>query len=428
MLPKTSKSEEVIGRYKKALSYIESFSNISVEKGKEGSPDIFIKRTRYFLERLGDPQKGIKFIHVTGTAGKGTTSAFIHEMLVRDGKRVGLFTSPYATAAIEMIKVGGLYISPADFADIADIVRSGVEDSSNPYGKPTASELFFIIALMYFKRERCGWAVVEAGIGGRFDATNAIESPLATIITNIDYDHTKILGPKISDIASDKAGIIKKGSLFFTSESKTGPLSIFKKACDREGAKFHAVKVSGDPQESGRELATAVCRGIGISSKSVSLVKQVELPCRFEKVSLKPTIILDGAHNRIKMKSVARNLKSMKYERLHLVLGMGAISADSRRMLPEIVPLADSVTLAGSGDLKRKLSNPKAIELLTKGFLKKGVEARIALDPHEALNKALDGAHDRDCILVTGSFSIAGELRKEWFSEDWILEHRKSFK
>ncbi len=429
MLHKTTKGQEVIERYKKALSYIESFSNTSVKKGEKGSSDIFIRRTRHILGRLGNPQNGLKIVHVTGTAGKGTASAFIHEMLVRDGKKAGLFTSPYATAAIEEIKVGGLYISPADFADVVDALKPVVEETGRSiFGRPTSSELFFILAVLYFHREECEWAVVEAGIGGRYDATNVIEHPIAAVITNIDYDHTGILGKRLIDIAADKAGIIKRGSLFFTTESKKAPLSIFKGACAREGALFHKVKKGSSSQGTGRALAAAVCQSLHVSPSAIAALEEIELPCRFEKVSVDPVVILDGAHNRIKMRSVSHNLRSLVYEKLHLVLGVGNMTSDSERMFPEIVPLADSLILAGSGESKRKLSNPEAIEPIIRRFLKKGVAAEIALDPQEALRKALDKANDRDCILVTGSFFLVGELRKNWFSESWVLEHRRSFK
>ncbi len=400
---------------------------MSVEKGKAGSPDIFVQRTKYILEKVGRPDKGLKFIHVTGTAGKGTVSTIMHSLLVRDGKKAGLFTSPYVTTAIEMMRVGELYISPADFVDIVDDVKQAIESESS-YGKPTASELFFVIALIYFKREGCGWAVIEAGIGGRYDATNAIEHPKATVVTNIDLDHTKILGKTYEAIASDKAGIIKKGSLFFTGEKKKKILSLFKKVCRDEGATFHAVPVRGDAYKQGEILASAVCASLGVSKKILDEAVKVSLPCRFEQVSFTPTVILDGAHNRIKMQSVRKNLSDISYEKLHLIFSMGSITEDSVRMLPEIVPLADTIVIAGSGDSKRKLANPEAVLSLVTKHAKKGVKIETAPSPAEAYDLISKEASEPDCILATGSFFLVGELRKKWFPEKWILEHRKSFK
>jgi dihydrofolate synthase/folylpolyglutamate synthase len=326
-----------------------------------------------------------------------------------------------------MIRVGDLYISPADFVDIVDEIKKVVE-SESPYGKPTASELFFVIALIYFKREKCEWAVIEAGIGGRYDATNAIEHPKATVITNIDLDHTKILGKTYESIASDKSGIIKKGSLFFTGEKKKKIISLFKKVCGEVGATFHAVPLQGSAYEHGETLAHTVCASLGVSKKVLSKIEKVYLPCRFEQVSFSPAVILDGAHNRIKMQSVRKNLSNIKYKKLHLIFSTGSITEDSIRMLPEIIPLADSIVIAGSGDSKRKLANPKAVLSLVTEHAKKGIKIEIASSPAEAHDLISKNSRDADCILATGSFFLVGELRKKWFPEKWILEHRKSFK
>lgn len=426
MLLKTSESEEIIEGYKKALSYIESFSNTSVAKGDKGLSDVFVKRTRALLKAVGNPQNHLKFIHVTGTAGKGTTSALIHDMLVRDGKKAGLFTSPYVSAAIETIKSGELYIAPADFARLAERLAPAIE-KVGPYGKPTASELFLVIALLYFKEERCEWAVIEAGIGGRYDATNAIESPKAAVITNIDLDHTKILGKTLEEIAFDKAGIIKKGSSFYTAERRPKLVALFKRICEQKGARFRQTKIEGSSQETNKALAGAVARSLGVSKRAIE-ASSARLPCRFETVSLSPRIILDGAHDRIKMKAALEGLRTLSHKKLHLVFGMGSISPDSKKMLPVIVPRADSIVVAGSGDMKRKLAHPEAVSKLVRTYAKKGARVSACDDPCAAFDRAIEGAGKDDCILVTGSFFLAGELRKRWFSEEWVLEHRRSFK
>jgi len=157
----------------------------------------------------------------------------IHEVLLVSGKKVGSFTSPFVVTSIEKVKVGELYISPEEFADIVEYLKPFIDEAyiSGPYGRPSYFEIFFAIALVYFKQQKCEWVVLEVGLGGRYDATNIIERPIVTAITNIDYDHTEILGKTLKKIAFDKAGIIKTGAEFFTTEQNKSVLAVFSEIC-----------------------------------------------------------------------------------------------------------------------------------------------------------------------------------------------------
>lgn len=383
-------SKEEVVAYREAVAYIESFSN------RFGD---FLLETKRILDKAGNPEKSLKFIHIAGTAGKGTTSTLIHSSLVADSRKAGLFTTPYVTTVVEQIKVANLYISPAEFTEIVRSLRPILAGAI-----VNSFQIYFIIALIYFKEQGCKWAVIETGIGGRLDPTNVIKNPAITVITNIDYDHTDILGKTLNKIALDKAGIIKKGSLFFTGEKRPALRALFKKVCSNTGAVFH---------DSGDSLVACVCSAVGVSPIPASL------PCRFESMGKKPFVILDGAHDRIKIRHTLAKLKQLSYSRLFLVLGLSGIKADTLPVIDGAVPYAHQVIATSLSGTRRRLAPAEALA----GRIP---NARVISDPFKALDYALGQAQQDDCILVTGSFFLAGELRKRWYPEEWILEHRKS--
>jgi len=413
-------------RYKEAVSYIEALSNSS----KNFDPSFFPKKMQYFLDLIGNPEKGLKYVHVTGTGGKGTVSAMIHGVLVANSKSVGLFTSPYATTAIEEIKVGDSYISPEDFADIVEYLKPFVEKASQnkEYGRPSAFNIFFAVALIYFKRQKCEWAVIEVGVGGRYDATNVIKNPKVAVITHIDLDHTDVLGKTIREIALDKAGIIKNGSQFFTAEPRKSVRKLFERVCVEQGAVFHAA-LPQESENSNKSLAGAVVRSLGISDESIEKgLASAKMPCRFEIMGEKPFIILDGAHSRSKMRNTVSRLHGLSFKKLLVVIAISNLNKDNINIFKEIMPVADHVILTSFNSSKRKSIHPNAVRPLLKNLSKKGAIIEEALSPQKALVLAIKRASKEDCVLATGSFFLSGELRKKWFSEDFILKHRRSFK
>lgn len=413
-------------RYKEAVSYIETLSNSQ----KSLNPSFFPEKMQYFLDLIGNPEKGLKYVHVTGTAGKGTVSSLIHSALVADSRSAGLFTSPYATTAIEEIKVGDSYISPEDFVDIVECLKPFVEKASQDkkYGRPSAFNLFFAIALIYFKKQKCEWAVIEVGVGGRFDATNVIKDPKATVITHIDFDHTEVLGKTMREIALDKAGIIKKGSQFFTAEPRKSVKKLFELVCAEQGTVFHATK-SKKSEDSNKSLAREVAKSLGVSDEGIErgLAGSI-MPCRFEIMEEKPFIILDGAHNRSKMRNTVNRLRGLSFKKLIVIIAISNLKKDNTDIFKEIIPLANHVILTSFNSSKRKSMHPNAVRPLIKKFLKRGATVEEILDPQKALDIAIKTASKKDCIIATGSFFLSGELRKRWFSEDFILKHGKSFR
>jgi dihydrofolate synthase/folylpolyglutamate synthase len=186
--------------------------------------------------------------------------------------------------------------------------------------------------------------VLEVGAGGRYDATNIIESPIVTAVTNIDYDHVQILGKTLLSIADNKVGIIKKGSAFFTTEKRASLLKLFEKECKEKGATFTALPVVEDYQENNKTLARAIGTYIGLSREHIEAGTYARLPGRFEFIQENPRVVLDGAHNRAKIRSCAANVQKLDYKKLHLIFALKD-DKDIAAVAREIMPLADAIIL-----------------------------------------------------------------------------------
>jgi len=419
-------------KYYNAVNFLESLDNLPL-KGDymidKDHADFYLKRMDYFLMLIGHPEENMKFIHIAGTSGKGTVTNMIHEILYCANERVGSFTSPYTVTSIEKIKYKDKYISPDEFADIVDYLKPYIDKAYLlcPYGRPSYFEIFLAIAFLYFKKKKCEWVVLEVGLGGRYDATNIIKKPIVTAITTIDYDHTDILGKTLHEIAYDKAGIIKKGSTFFTCEYKKDILNLFREICIKNKVNFiHPVNLSKDYRDNNKILAREITKYIGIKDKYIEQgLKKAHLMCRFEIVQDKPLVILDGSHNRSKIKAVLYDLDKIKFRKLYLIIGISN-NKDHISILKQIIPLADYISFTRFQNKSRKCAHPKELLKKSKKLMKKNIKYTITLDPYKALSDILKLANDDDVVLVTGSFYLVGELRKNWFSEESILKNRSS--
>lgn len=419
-------------RFHKAVAYIDSLANLPLfadymKPGAQPHPEIYLKRMRYFLKLLGNPERGFKFVHITGTSGKGTVATMIHNSLVVSGKKSGLFTSPFVVCPIEKIQVGDLYIAPDEFADLVEELKPAIDTAyaAGRFGRPSHFEIYLAVAFLYFKQQKCEWVVLEVGCGGRYDATNVIPAPEVSAITCIDYDHTEVLGNTLTAIAHDKAGIIKRGSQFFTTERRPTLIKIFERACHKVGAHYHNVGVEeGDPNQA---LAVAIARSIGVSEKAIKKgIARTRLPARFEIVARHPLLVIDGAHNRSKMAYTVALLKKERFKQLLLVFGVCS-NKDSRDILRQIAPLADEIFFTRSASRSRLPAPPARLLAESRHYTKSRTRTRVFLDSSNALVAARARAGKGDCILITGSFFLAGEVRQKWFPEEKILKTRRSF-
>ncbi|MBU4421876.1 hypothetical protein KKB41_02870, partial [Patescibacteria group bacterium] len=255
--------KKTIINYNQAVRFIESLSNTAAsQKGRD--VEIIKERLRNvkrFLKFLGNPEKKLKIIHIAGTSGKGSVVAMLHSILQADNKKVGSYTSPHTTTYCERIKVGDKYISEKELIDAVNFLKDRMDEYmqrdaniSNYTRMPRKNtrieshssrhscafaffesrlslnffEFSFCLAIYYFAKQHCEYAVIETGCGGRYDASNAIKKPVYTIITNIGPDHLDIFG-NLKNIANEKAGIIKSGVPLLTGETDKRWINMFKK-------------------------------------------------------------------------------------------------------------------------------------------------------------------------------------------------------
>lgn len=417
-------------QYYEAVRYLESLASLSETKKysnkNRNNPEIFIKRTRYFLNLLGNPDQHLKFIHIAGTAGKGSVANLVQYILFKNGQRTGLFTSPFATTSIEKIKVNDKYIDPLKFAQMVEDAKPLINKAyiECMEGAPSYFEIFFGLALKYFHETKCEWVVLEAGLGGRYDATNVIKKCEIAAITNIGFDHTEILGKTLVKIATDKAGIIKPECVFITTEERPSLLNIFKKIAKENLAnKFIAIKGPNHYYEKNEVLVNVIIEEAGVQNNQKN--DPPKLPCRFEVVQKKPLIVLDGAHNGLKMQSVVENLARLNYRKLIAIVAI-ADDKDKDAILEKLIPIVDKAYFTRFLVSQRSSSSPT--ELYQKSLkLNQKIKSVVTLDPFGALKSAIGEAEPNDLVLVTGSFYLAGELRKKWYPEEKILRDRTSF-
>ncbi len=391
-----------------------------------------LERVKLLLSKLGDPHKKLEIIHVAGTSGKGSVVNYLHEILRADGKKVASYTSPHTTSYLERFRVNDRLIDPKLLTDCIDELYEAYQKllAEDP-DELSFFELSTVLAFLAFQRAGADWCVLETGCGGRSDATNIIATPRVAVITNIDKDHTEILGTALTDIAFEKAGIIKKGGVVFCGETRPVLKKVFmKEAVEKDAALFFvnppsAKKVPsayGRHQQHNAALAEAAALEIGVSPEVITTALQtiIPLPCRFETIQSKPLIILDGAHNLAKIKTTVDLIKSLN-QSVHIIFGCTA-TKDAGGMLKMLQPVAKTITTTRFATNFRKAANP-AVLLAS---VPKAKRAGFFLDHHEALAHVKKVAKSH-AIVVTGSLYLAGEIRANWVTEEEILANRSSF-
>ena len=307
-----------------AIEYINSFA---WNQGRIG-----LYRSAELLEKLGNPHKQLRFIHVAGSNGKGSTCAMLERILREAGYRTGFFPSPYIEDFRERIQVCGEYISEEALCELTERVAE-IADSMEDH--PKFFELITAVGMLYFARQKCDVVVLEVGMGGEYDATNVIDAPEAAVITHIGLEHTEYLGKTLSEIARTKAGIIKTGSDVVLYENDPEVMKIVREICRAKGCplhiaefsrielldrsldgqrfKFHSPAFPGGMQlnlslfgeyqlHNAATVLTVVealrGRGYEISDKAVADgLRLVKWPARFEVLCREPLFILDGGHN-----------------------------------------------------------------------------------------------------------------------------------
>jgi dihydrofolate synthase / folylpolyglutamate synthase len=410
--------------YEAAVRYLYGLQKYGIKFG--------LSKTSNLLKAFGNPHRGRAYVHIGGTNGKGSVAAMVESILMHSGLKVGFYSSPHLVRFTERFKVDGREISPERVAQLV-IELQGCVDRLEP---PTFFEFTTAMALIHFAREKVDVSIMEVGMGGRLDATNVIR-PKVSVITNISLDHQAFLGPRLIDIAGEKAGIIKRGVDVLTAASQPTVLELFERACAEKGAPLWRLgrdirirtrdsvfdyygldrnlrdlekALPGKHQCRNAALALGVIevlqrKGFKISEEDMREgLKTPRWPGRLQVVSRDPLVVLDGAHNPGAMRSLKKSVtREMKYGRLILVLGVMA-DKDLSGIIRAIVPAADHVICT-------RPEYPRAAppEALMKAALPVWKGGEVSPDLPDALRKARLMADPNDLILVTGSLFTVGE-------------------
>ncbi|WP_238884917.1 folylpolyglutamate synthase/dihydrofolate synthase family protein [Clostridium sp. YIM B02551] len=426
--------------YKNCIEYIHSLNKFGMNFG--------LSRTERLLELLGNPHKKIKFIHLAGTNGKGSTTAMISNILKEAGYKVGMFTSPYLEEFEERIQIDGVNIPKEHLTKCVNEIREIVDVVADEgLGQPTEFEVITCIMFKYFYDMKIDFGVIEVGLGGKLDSTNVL-TPILTVITSISFDHMNILGNTLKEIASEKAGIIKENVPVILYPQEREALEVIKAKAKELGSKIYNVNPISSEFLGVLQKDSKVFQRIkyNIENKSLEInlpllgkhqvvncltaitaikvlselgeisisdndiykgLEEVEWKGRMELLSGKPYILIDGAHNIDGIRKLKENLKTyFNYKNLVLILG---ILADKQvdEMIREICPLAKEVVAVTPHSDRAELS-----EVLRDKILEQEIKA-ISMDNYEeAYRYAVSKIAEDDMLLICGSLYMIGDMRK----------------
>lgn len=410
--------------YREALSYLYSLQKYGIKFG--------LSKTSNLLRTLGNPHKGRIYLHVAGTNGKGSVSSMAASILKEAGYKTGFYSSPHLVRFTERIRVNGREISREDVTSLVHEVRAAMA----PGDPPTFFEVATAMAILHFARQGTEIAVLEVGMGGRLDATNVVD-PLVSVITNISPEHREFLGPRLLDIAGEKAGIIKRGKDVITGVNQPHILALLAKTCRERrsrlwrigrdvryrtcdgGLHYYGIRrrmrhvlrgLSGRYQDRNTAMAIAAVellerKGFRLTEQHIRAgLSRTTWPGRMHSISTNPLILLDGAHNPGAMSALARAVRSdCRYRQLILVIGVMA-DKDISRILREIVPLADHVFY--TRPVYYRAADPQVLAAKGAGL---GTPFQVIPQLATALDEARAMAGPEDLILVCGSLFTVGE-------------------
>ncbi|MBI2774276.1 MAG: bifunctional folylpolyglutamate synthase/dihydrofolate synthase [Chloroflexi bacterium] len=377
-------------------------------------------RTRALLDLAGAPDRDMACVLVAGTKGKGSTATFLASALDAAGIRAGLYTSPHLQGWRERIRVRGVAIRPDAFGRAVDNalrLMPRLRRAHPDLGEPTAFELLTVAALAHFARSRCAVAVLEVGLGGRFDATNAVD-PAISVITSIGLDHEEILGPGLGRIAREKAGVLRTDRAALVARQLPAAATAIRFECRRSQARCVIVGplprgarlgLAGDHQRQNAALAAAAAVAlseVGIQARARAIARGLaaaSLPGRFEDVGGIPPVVLDGAHTAEATAALARTLRQrFPRARAHLIFGCTADRDPAALARPLRGARHSFYATAAPGP---RAMPPEAVATA----LGPGTPAFV--DVAAAIVAARRAAGPGDVVCVTGSLALVGAAR-----------------
>ncbi len=426
--------------YDNTVNYLYSLQKHGIKLG--------LSNTIKLMAILGGPHKSFHSIHVAGTNGKGSTATAISSILIENGLKVGLFTSPHLVSFTERIRINNRSITESEVIDLASGIRRSIGSSDL---SPTFFEFVTSMAFHYFASEKVDWAVVETGMGGRLDATNVID-PEVAVITNISCDHCEFLGNNISDITYEKAGIIKTGvpvitasvipsvikQLTETANSRDAEIHIYNKDYkgsllsmdDRhitldysgyENYKDLTAPLSGNYQLYNLSTAIRACeilrlKGFQISDASIKRgLQNIRIEGRLEWASHEPPIILDSAHNPGAAEALAVSIKNLFSDKKIILVAGILDDKDIQGILNPLVQVSETVILTRSKH--ERAASPEKLEKILSTIQRSDANRhQVSISSTDTVKEALDHAKSLcgkdNVILVTGSFYTTGEVKE----------------
>lgn len=401
-----------------------------------GGEDDRVPLLRQILAALDHPDRHYRIIHIAGTNGKGSTGSLIEQALQKDGNRVGYFSSPAMVDQREQVKVNDEMISGQAFVATYQQIVSRLPDGITPR-MLSIFEWWTLIMLQYFADQHADWAVIECGLGGRDDATNAIDAPLLAVITHIALDHTRILGPTIKQIAQAKAGIIKSGTqaIFLAPHQDDDAIQVVQDCCRQEhvplcqadqvqvGENEHDLELTINGQQiSGRLNLLGTFQHDNVRTASLVIdwlinhhqlsswrpflqtMATIQIPGRMQVVARQPLIILDGAHNPDAAQQLVKTLQVLpRAGRLIMVIGFLA-DKNWRVMADLYQSIADQIIVTTPDNPQRALKSSILHSVLP--------QALTAANARAALQMAKRLAAAEDTIVMTGSFYLIKEVEQ----------------
>ncbi|CRZ33826.1 dihydrofolate synthase/folylpolyglutamate synthase [Herbinix hemicellulosilytica] len=441
--------------YNEALDFI--------EQAKKSGTILGLANIRELLRRLNNPQEKLKIIHIAGTNGKGSTAAFITSILCAAGYRVGRFISPSVFSYREMIQISEIrrtsdnvkgakeydlyteYISEEDIQELICMIKPLCEDMvREKLSHPTSFEIETAMAFLYMVKKKVDLMVLETGMGGRLDATNVISRPVCSVFTSVSFDHMQYLGDTLEQIATEKAGIMKPGSVAITCNQKPEVLSVFKRKAeelnipliiadsantgnirynishtdfsytDQNITENYKILLLGKHQVQNAVLAVRTARvleslGYNINEYAIKTgLWMAKWPGRFERVANNPDVFIDGGHNEEAAIRLRESIE-MYFTNKRLIFIIGVLAdKDYKNMLRILAPLADTI-------ITLTPSNPRALpsDKLAGEASKYCGNVIDGIDIRQALKKAYKEAKQNDIIFAFGSLSFLGDFIDE---------------
>lgn len=421
--------------YEEARVYLDEVSKYGSVLG--------LDNMRELLARLGNPQDDLKFIHISGTNGKGSALSYMSTILSGAGFRTGRYISPTLYAYRERIQVDGVMIDRESLAALVTVVKEAVDamEAENK-GNPTVFEVETALSFLYFKEQKCDIVVLETGLGGTLDATNVVKTTVMEMISSIGMDHMEFLGGTLQEIAENKAGIIKPRTWVVSAEQDPKAAAVIKRVCHEKDCKLSVVDpdafrdvhygyekqtftyknwkdveitLAGTYQVTNAALAleaVEALRKLGYSLTEEQVRKGMKAAFwrgRFSVIHKNPVVVIDGAHNPAAAKVLKDSLETyFQGKNLHFIMGVFA-DKDYQSVIEMTAPLAKHIITIETPGNPRALSAVKLKEAVEK--VNPSVEAAGSI--REAVEKSMKNAQKDDVIAAFGSLSFLGELDRE---------------